>query len=130
LKQGSLICPDCKGKLIPEIKEFNLLMTTDIGSIEGEKTKVYLKGESCQNIYLNFLPIRDTMGAKIPFGVAQIGKAFRNEITLGKFLFKVREFEQMDIEYFYSPEQAKKLYEEWKNIRFNWYIDTIGLSKK
>jgi len=128
-KQGTLICPDCNGKLIPEIKEFNLLMTTSVGSVEGEKTKVYLKGESCQNIYLDFLPIRDTMGVKIPFGVAQIGKAFRNEITLGKFLFKVREFEQMDIEYFCSPEKAKELYEEWKNIRFNWYIDTIGLNK-
>ena len=129
LKQGTLICPDCNGKLIPEIKEFNLLMTTSVGSVEGEKTKVYLKGESCQNIYLDFLPIRDTMGVKIPFGVAQIGKAFRNEITLGKFLFKVREFEQMDIEYFYSPERAKGIYEEWKNIRFNWYIDVIGLNK-
>ena len=128
-KQGTLICPDCNGKLIPEIKEFNLLMTTSVGSVEGEKTKVYLKGESCQNIYLDFLPIRDTMGVKIPFGVAQIGKAFRNEITLGKFLFKVREFEQMDIEYFCSPEKVKKLYEEWKNIRFNWYVDTIGLDK-
>ncbi len=129
LNQGSLICPDCNGDLIPDVKEFNLLMTTSVGSIEGEKTEVYLKGESCQNIYLDFLPIRDTMGAKIPFGVAQVGKAFRNEITLGKFLFKVREFEQMDIEYFCSPEEAKRLYEEWKDIRFNWYVDTIGLSK-
>jgi glycyl-tRNA synthetase len=129
LEQGSLTCPDCNGNLIPDVKEFNLLMTTEVGSIEGKKTKVYLKGESCQNIYLDFLPIKDTMGAKIPFGVAQIGKAFRNEITLGKFLFKVREFEQMDIEYFCSPEEAKKKYEEWKNIRFNWYLDTIGLSK-
>jgi len=129
LNKGSLICPDCNGDLIPDVKEFNLLMTTSVGSIEGEKTNVYLKGESCQNIYLDFLPIRDTMGVKIPFGVAQIGKAFRNEITLGKFLFKVREFEQMDIEYFCSPEKAKKLYDEWKNIRFNWYVNTIGLSK-
>lgn len=129
LKKGSLICPDCGANLIPEVKEFNLLMTTNVGSVEGEKTQVYLKGESCQNIYLDFLPIRDTMGAKIPFGVAQIGKAFRNEITLGKFLFKVREFEQMDIEYFCSPEEANKLYKEWKDIRFKWYVDTIGLSK-
>jgi len=129
LEQGSLTCPDCNGNLIPDVKEFNLLMTTEVGSIEGKKTKVYLKGESCQNIYLDFLPIKDTMGAKIPFGVAQIGKAFRNEITLGKFLFKVREFEQMDIEYFCSPEEAKKKYEEWKDIRFNWYIDTMGLSE-
>lgn len=129
LKKGSLICPDCGANLIPEVKEFNLLMTTNVGSVEGEKTQVYLKGESCQNIYLDFLPIRDTMGAKIPFGVAQIGKAFRNEITLGKFLFKVREFEQMDIEYFCSPEEANKLYGEWKDTRFKWYVDTIGLSK-
>lgn len=129
LKKGSLICPDCRANLIPDVKEFNLLMTTNVGSVEGEKTQVYLKGESCQNIYLDFLPIRDTMGAKIPFGVAQIGKAFRNEITLGKFLFKVREFEQMDIEYFCSPEEANKLYKEWKDIRFKWYVDVIGLSK-
>ena len=129
LKQGSLICPDCGGNLIPTVKEFNLLMATEVGAIAGEKMKVYLKGESCQNIYLNFLPVRDTMAAQIPFGIAQIGKAFRNEITLGKFLFKVREFEQMDIEYFCVPEEADKIYEEWKNIRFNWYLEDIGLSK-
>lgn len=129
LKKGGLICLDCRANLIPDVKEFNLLMTTNVGSVEGEKTQVYLKGESCQNIYLDFLPIRDTMGAKIPFGVAQIGKAFRNEITLGKFLFKVREFEQMDIEYFCSPEEANKLYKEWKDIRFKWYVDAVGLSK-
>lgn len=130
LKQGSLICPNCGGDLIPDVKEFNLLMTTEVGSVVGEKIKIYLKGESCQNIYLDFLPIRDTMGVKIPFGVAQIGKAFRNEITLGKFLFKVREFEQMDIEYFCAPENADKIYEEWKNIRLNWYLKDIGLSRE
>jgi len=130
IKQGSLVCPDCKANLIPTVKEFNLLMTTEVGSIAGEKSKVYLKGESCQNIYLNFLPFRDTMTAKFPFGMAQIGKAFRNEITLGKFLFKVREFEQMDIEYFCAPEESDKLYEEWKQTRFNWYIKEMGLSKE
>ncbi|MDD5760500.1 MAG: glycine--tRNA ligase [Candidatus Pacebacteria bacterium] len=130
LKQGSLVCPDCQGNLIPVVKEFNLLMATEVGSVTGEKTKVYLKGESCQNIYLDFLPIRDTMAVKIPFGIAQIGKAFRNEITLGKFLFKVREFEQMDVEYFCAPEESDKFYEEWKKIRFNWYLEEIGLSKE
>jgi glycyl-tRNA synthetase len=128
IKQGSLVCPDCKGNLIPTVKEFNLLMTTEVGSVAGEKSKVYLKGESCQNIYLNFLPFRDTMTAKFPFGMAQIGKAFRNEITLGKFLFKVREFEQMDIEYFCAPEKSDNLYEEWKKIRYNWYVEEMGLS--
>ncbi|MFA5360656.1 MAG: glycine--tRNA ligase [Candidatus Paceibacterota bacterium] len=130
IKQGSLACPDCQGNLIPVVKEFNLLMATEVGSVEGEKTKVYLKGESCQNAYLDFLPIRDTMAAKIPFGIAQIGKAFRNEITLGKFLFKVREFEQMDVEYFCAPEESDKFYEEWKKIRLNWYVKEIGLSEK
>jgi len=129
LKQGSLICPDCQGNLIPAVKEFNLLMATEVGSVAGEKTKVYLKGESCQNVYLDFPLIRDTMAAKIPFGVAQIGKAFRNEITLGKFLFKVREFEQMDVEYFCAPEESDKLYAEWKKIRFDWYVKDLGLSE-
>lgn len=130
LKQGIMICPDCKGDLSPDIKEFNLLMATEVGAVEGEKMKVYLKGESCQNIYLDYLPIRDTMAAQIPFGIGQIGKAFRNEITLGKFLFKVREFEQMDIEYFCAPNKANQVYEEWKKIRFDWYVKDIGLSEE
>ena len=130
LKQGSLACPDCKGELIPTVKEFNLLMATEVGAVAGEKMKVYLKGESCQNIYLDYLPVRDTMAAQIPFGIGQIGKAFRNEITLGKFLFKVREFEQMDIQYFCAPENADKVYEEWKKIRLDWYLEDIGLNKE
>ena len=129
LKQGSLICPDCGGKLIPEIKPFNLLMSTELGTVEGKKSKVYLKGESCQNIYLNYKLLRDTMRAKIPFGIAQIGKAFRNEITLGKFLFRLKEFEQMDIEFYVNPNEADTWYEKWKNLRFDWYTKILGISE-
>lgn len=130
LEQGSLECPLCGGELLPEIRYFNTLMETSLGVIEGEKTKAYLKGESCQNIYLDYKNIVETMSPKLPFGIAQIGKAFRNEITLGKFLFKTREFEQWDIEYFVRPSEAKKAYEAWKQTRWDWYTSKVKLSEK
>jgi glycyl-tRNA synthetase len=129
-KTGSLKCPECGGDLIPKVKQFNILMETSLGVIEGEKMKVYLKGESCQNIYLDYFHILDSLAPKIPFGIAQIGKAFRNEITHGKFIFKTREFEQYDIEYFVRPEQAAKYYRAWKEIRWDWYLNRVGISKK
>jgi glycyl-tRNA synthetase len=130
LEQGSLDCPDCDGKLIPEIKQFNLMMETYLGTVSGEKTKAYLKGESCQNTYLNFKPIVDTLSPKIPFAIAQIGKAFRNEITFGKFIFKLREFEQWDVEYFVHPDNADEAYQQWKEIRWNWYVEQLGINEE
>lgn len=130
IKKGSLDCPECSGQLIPEIKQFNLMMETSLGSITGEKEKAYLKGESCQNIYLNYKPILDTLSPKIPFGIGQIGRTFRNEITLGKFIFKLREFEQWDIEYFVQPDKADEAYKEWKEIRWNWFVKRLKIDKK
>lgn len=130
LKQGSLKCPECGGKLIPEVKPFNQLMETYLGTVEGDKMKVYLKGESCQNIYLNYNLVKDTMSAKLPFGIAQIGKAFRNEITAGKFVFRVKEFEQMDLEFYTEPKEALKWYKYWKKERMKWYIDALKLKKE
>ncbi len=129
-KQGTLICPSCGGDLNPIVKPFNVLMETYIGSTEDDRIKVYLKGESCQNIYLNYLLVRDTMRAKLPFGIAQIGKAFRNEITAGKFIFRLKEFEQMDLEYYCDPKESNKIYEEIKEERFKWYTDVLSINKK
>ena len=130
LKTGSLKCPYCQGDLIPKVKKFNLLMETYLGVIEAEKMKVYLKGESCQNIYLDYINVLDSFSPKIPFGIAQIGKAFRNEMTHGRFLFKTREFEQYDVEYFVKPEESGRYYAEWRKIRWDWYVKRIGLKKE
>jgi len=130
VKVGSLKCPECGGKLLSKVRQFNVLMETSLGVIEGEKMKAYLKGESCQNIYLDYIHVVDSFSPKIPFGIGQIGKAFRNEITLGRFLFKTREFEQYDLEYFVRPKEAEKYYQEWKKIRWNWYLKRIGLKEK
>lgn len=113
-------CPDCSGELT-EPKQFNILMPTQIGVVEGEKTNAYLRGEACQTIYLNFKNIVDTSRLKIPFGVCQIGKAFRNEVTPGNFLFRQREFEQWDLQWFTHPSEMEKWFEFWKNERMEWY---------
>lgn len=113
-------CPDC-GQGLSEPKNFNLLMKTELGAVEGAKDEAYLRGETCQGIYLNFLNVKESMRKKLPFGIAQIGKAFRNEITTKNFIFRMREFEQMEQQYFVNPKDAKKHYEYWKKQRFDWY---------
>ena len=113
-------CPDC-GKELSEPKNFNLLMKTELGAVEGAKDEAYLRGETCQGIYLNFLNVKDSMRKKLPFGIAQIGKAFRNEITTKNFVFRMREFEQMEQQYFVNPKDAKMYYDYWKEQRFDWY---------
>jgi len=128
VREGKLRSPD--GNPLTTAKKFNLLMPVGIGTVEGEKSIAYLKGESCQNIYLNFKPILESMHKSIPFGIAQIGRAFRNEITLGQFLFRQREFDQMDVQYFCHPKDSSKYYEEWKAIRWNWYIKDLGILEK
>lgn len=130
LEVGETKCPDCGGELSSKVREFNVLMETSLGVVEGEKMKVYLKGESCQNLYLDYQNVVDSLSPQLPFGLAQIGKTFRNEITLGKFIFKTREFEQADIEYYVRPQGTKKYYEEWKKIRWNWYVNEVGLNPK
>ncbi|MEK7664963.1 MAG: glycine--tRNA ligase [Patescibacteria group bacterium] len=113
-------CPDCGGPLT-EPKFFNTLMPTQLGIIEGEKTNTYLRGEACQTIYLNYKNVLDTTRIKIPFGICQIGKAFRNEVTPGNFLFRQREFEQWDLQWFCRPDEMEKWFEYWKKERMNWY---------
>lgn len=121
-------CPDCGGELT-EPKSFNLLVKTELGAVEGQKEEVYLRGETCQGIYLDYLAVKETMRKKIPFGIAQIGKAFRNEITTKNFIFRMREFEQMEMQYFVNPKEAEKIYEYWKGQRFSWY-KSLGLREE
>jgi glycyl-tRNA synthetase len=120
LIDNAKVCPDCGGEFTTP-KKFNILFHTEIGVVEGEKIPAFLRGEACQTIYLDFKNIVDSTRVKIPFGVAQIGKAFRNEITPKNFLYRTREFEQWDIQYFVAPNDMDKWYEYWKQNRIDWY---------
>ena len=110
-------CPKCGKKEFGLVRAFNLLVKTNMGDLSGDlniKNPVYLPGEACQGIYLNFKNVVDTTPAKIPFGIAQIGKAFRNEISPRNFLFRTREMEQADTQYFIKPHENKEVYERIK----------------
>jgi glycyl-tRNA synthetase len=115
------LCPNCGGELTAP-RNFNLLFRTHQGPIEGEGSILYLRPETAQGIYVNFRNILQSSRQRIPFGVAQIGKAFRNEITTRSFIFRTREFEQMEMQYFVSPEEDKKWFEYWKQERFDSYL--------
>lgn len=120
LLKDSSKCPECGGQFTKG-KKYNILFETDIGVIEGDKLHAYLRGEACQNIYLNFKNIINSTRVQIPFGIAQIGKAFRNEITPKNFLYRSREFEQWDIQYFVKAEEMDKWFDYWKKTRIDWY---------
>ncbi|MEW5757963.1 MAG: glycine--tRNA ligase [Candidatus Omnitrophota bacterium] len=123
------ICPECGGKEFTEGRPFNLMFKTEIGVVSDATSIAYLRPETAQGIFVNFLNILDSMHPKLPFGIAQIGKSFRNEITPGNYTFRTREFEQMEIEYFVKPEAAEKYYNEWIESRFNWYT-SLGIKKE
>jgi glycyl-tRNA synthetase len=118
-------CPVCKGAL-GKVRRFNLLVEANIGVLENSKEKVYLRGEACQSIYLDYENVLNSTRQKIPFGIAQIGKAFRNEITPRYFLYRQREFEQWDIQFFVNPKEMDKWYEYWKTERMNWYQKIVA----
>jgi glycyl-tRNA synthetase len=120
LINNATVCPDCGGTFTPP-KKYNLMFKTEIGVVEGETQTAYLKPEACQNIYLNFKNVIDSSRVKIPFGIAQIGKTFRNEITPKNFLYRLREFEQRDIQFFVHPSEMDKWYEYWKQNRMDWF---------
>lgn len=129
LKKKKVKCPSCGGEL-GRPKLFNLMVGVQLGVVEGEKRQTYLKGEACQTIYLNYQNVLDTTGLKIPFGICQIGKAFRNEITPGHFLFRQREFEQWDLQWFVNPQEMEKWYQYWKSERMKWYQSLVNHKKK
>lgn len=124
-------CPSCGAEIdlkTSPARMFNLMMKTYLGAVEDDSALTYMRPETAQGIFVNFLNILDTTRKKLPFGVAQIGKSFRNEITPGNFTFRTREFEQMEIEYFVKPQDADKSYRSWITERFNWYV-RFGIKK-
>ena len=121
-------CPNCGSDDLTEPRPFNLMFKTSVGPLVGEDNFVYLRPETAQHIFTNFKNILDSCPKPLPFGIAQIGKAFRNEITPRNFIFRVREFEQMELEYFVHPSDDKKYFDEWVKRRFQWWVD-IGINK-
>ena len=116
-------CPQCGSKSLTEPRQFNLMFKTHMGPLEKASSLVYLRPETAQGIFVNFLQVLKSMRKKIPFGIAQIGKAFRNEITPGHFLFRMREFEQMEMQYFVSPGKDAEAFEVWCERRWQFYKD-------
>jgi glycyl-tRNA synthetase len=117
-------CPNCGAKdSFTEARQFNLMFKTHAGPIESDAAVAYLRPETAQGIFTNFTNVMTTSRKKPPFGIAQIGKSFRNEITPGNFVFRTREFEQMEMEYFVPPEEADRWYEFWCHERLQWYVD-------
>ncbi len=121
-------CPDCEGELTNE-KSFNTMFKTFVGPVEDSTSTAYLRPETAQNIFINFDNVRQAMRLKVPFGIAQIGKAFRNEITPGNFIFRSREFEQMELEYFINKKDDEKWFKKWVDDSFQWFID-LGIKKE
>lgn len=121
--KAKIKCPKCGASDWSPVKAFNLLVKSNMGDFTSKnESPVYLPGEACQGIYLNFKNVVDTTRMKVPFGIAQIGKAFRNEISPRNFLFRCREFEQADTQYFVKPHENKDAYEKIKRDRWNWYV--------
>ncbi|KKT65640.1 MAG: Glycine-tRNA ligase [Candidatus Woesebacteria bacterium GW2011_GWC2_45_9] len=126
--KDSKVCPNCSGELT-EPKMFNGMFKTFVGATEDEGSLTYLRPETAQNIFVNFSNIVDTFSPPMPFGIAQIGKAFRNEITTGQFIFRTLEFEQMEIEYFIRPEGWERVFEMWQEEMLKWAQD-VGIGKE
>ena len=124
-KKHNLKCPECDGELT-DVREFNLMFKTFMGAVEDSTSEIYMRPETAQGIYVNFQNVSNSMRLKIPFGIAQIGKAFRNEITPRDFIFRVREFEQMEIEYFVRAETWEKYFEYWKDEMLSW-MEEVGI---
>jgi glycyl-tRNA synthetase len=125
--RDKIVCPKCGQKNFTPAKAFNLLVKSNLGDFTGDGSEpVYLPGEACQGIYLDYKNILDSMSPKLPFGIVQIGKAFRNEISPRNFLFRTRELEQADTQLFVKPNQNNEAYEQLKQDRLNWYI-SIGI---
>ncbi len=127
-KSGAQQCPNCGGKDLTEPRAFNLMFRTNMGASEDESSIAYLRPETAQSIFVQFKNVLDTARKKIPFGIAQIGKAFRNEINPRNFIFRSREFEQMELEYFCAPEQGMKLLDYWLEERLKFY-ENIGIPR-
>ena len=123
-------CPNCGAKgSFTEARAFNLMFKTQAGPVEGAGADVYLRPETAQGMFVNFANVLQTSRKKPPFGIAQVGKSFRNEITPGNFIFRTREFEQMELEFFVPPAEGPKWYEYWCNARLDWYVE-LGMPRE
>jgi len=123
-------CPTCGARnSFTEAREFNLMFRTHMGPVQSDENAVFLRPETAQGIFINFENVRRTARKRLPFGIAQIGKSFRNEITPGQFVFRTREFEQMEMEYFCRPEEADEWFRYWVTERKHWYID-LGMTEE
>jgi glycyl-tRNA synthetase len=116
-----IVCPVSGSKNWTDVKQFNLMFSTEMGSVAGDASTIYLRPETAQGIFVNFLNVQKSGRMKIPFGIAQIGKAFRNEIIARQFIFRMREFEQMEMQFFVRPGEEMKWYEYWKDLRIKWH---------
>lgn len=129
ITENSIKSPD--GNDITEPRNFNLMVKTNMGITDSTLTDenvVWARAETCQGIYLEYKNYIDTLRLKLPFGIAQVGKAFRNEIVARQFIFRTREFEQMELQYFHKPEDKQVLFEEWKNLRMKWHVEEMGIN--
>ncbi len=117
-----IVDPESGTRNWTEVRQFNLMFNTQLGNIAGEEGKLYLRPETAQGIFVNFLNVQKSTRQKIPFGIAQIGKAFRNEIVARQFIFRMREFEQMEMQFFIRPGTQKEWYEKWKSARMAWHL--------
>lgn len=129
IKDNQIKCPNCGSGDFTDIRQFNLMFKTFQGVIEDKANAVYLRPETAQGMFVNYRNVQRSMRKKLPFGIAQIGKSFRNEITPGNFIFRTREFEQMELEFFVKPGEDLKWYEYWKDYSMNFLYD-LGISKE
>lgn len=128
IEDEGITCPVSGSKNWTEVRQFNLMFKTELGSVSGDAADIYLRPETAQGIFVNFLNVYKTGRMKVPFGIAQIGKAFRNEIVARQFIFRMREFEQMEMQFFVKPGSEMEWYEHWKNQRIAWH-KSLGLGE-
>ncbi len=129
IKEKGIVCPDCGGTNFTDIRKFNLMFKTFQGVTEDAKNEIYLRPETAQGIFVNFSNIQRTTRRKLPFGVAQVGKSFRNEITPGNFTFRTREFEQMELEFFIKPGTNMEWFQYWRSYCYNWLLN-LGMHEE
>jgi len=129
IEELGIACPESGSKNWTDVKQFNLMFGTKLGASVDSATELFLRPETAQGIFVNFLNVQKTGRMKLPFGIAQIGKAFRNEIVARQFIFRMREFEQMEMQFFIPPGTQKQYYEDWKTKRLNWHI-SLGMGKE
>jgi glycyl-tRNA synthetase len=126
---SEIACPDCGQRgTLTEARQFNLMFKTHVGPVEEDASVAYLRPETAQGIFVNFANVQTAMRRKLPFGIAQIGRSFRNEITPGNFIFRLREFEQMEMEYFIPPADEDRWFAYWVDERLRWWTEDIGIN--